>query len=112
MFLICRNSQLVHNPHIRAKLAQLVLLIAGVDDSLPSQGLLPTVSVTHKLMFVCIPAQFCRFPPCVQYRESHSDVFASHTCATKYLLPALMSIFIDIEFTGESMEFEDKFRKP
>ena len=52
MFLICRNSQLVHNPHIRAKLAQLVLLIAGVDDSSPSQDLLPTVSVAHKLMFV------------------------------------------------------------
>ena len=47
----------------------------------------------------------------MQYSESQHDLFASHSVATEHLLPAIMSIFIDIEFTGESMEFEDKFRK-
>lgn len=38
-------------------------------------------------------------------------MFGNHQVATDHLLPSLMSIFVDIEFTGESMEFEDKFRK-
>ena len=38
-------------------------------------------------------------------------MFANHRFASEHLLQALMSIFIDIEFTGESMEFEDKFSK-
>ena len=43
----CRNNSLVHNPHIRAKLAQLVLLIAGSGGSShQSRGLLPTVSLS------------------------------------------------------------------
>lgn len=37
------------------------------------------------------------------------DQFAQHELAKKHLLAALMSIFVDIEHTGESMEFEDKF---
>lgn len=48
----------------------------------------------------------------MQFSESQRQVFAGHHIAAKHLLPSLMSIFIDIEFTGESMEFEDKFRKP
>ena len=47
----------------------------------------------------------------LQYSESQRQVFGNHSIATQRLLPALMTIFIDIEFTGESMEFEDKFRK-
>lgn len=47
----------------------------------------------------------------LQYSESQRQVFGDHSIATRHLLPALMAIFIDIEFTGESMEFEDKFRK-
>lgn len=46
----CRSSSLVHNPHIRAKLAQLVLLIAGVGGS--SRELLPTVSLLHVLPYL------------------------------------------------------------
>lgn len=46
-----------------------------------------------------------------QYSDSQRQVFADHSVATLHLLPALMTIFIDIEFTGESMEFEDKFRE-
>jgi hypothetical protein len=45
----------VHNPHIRAKLAQLVLLIAGVGGS--SRGLQHTVSLLHVLaylQFICV----------------------------------------------------------
>lgn len=39
------------------------------------------------------------------------DLFSSHHLANKHLIAALMSIFVDIEHTGESMEFEDKFSK-
>ena len=46
-----------------------------------------------------------------QYSDSQRQVFADHSVANVHLIPALMTIFIDIEFTGESMEFEDKFRK-
>ena len=96
----------MHNPHIRAKLAQLVLLIAGVGGS-DSQGLLPTVSQpTPCFMFCTI---YCSLV--FQYSDSQRQVFADHRVATLHLLPALMTIFIDIEFTGESMEFEDKFRE-
>ena len=38
-------------------------------------------------------------------------MFESHEVASRHLFEALLKIFIDIEFTGESMEFEDKFRK-
>ena len=36
-------------------------------------------------------------------------VLDSHSLAKTHLLSSLLSIFIEIEFTGESMEFEDKF---
>ena len=35
----------------------------------------------------------------------------SHSIASRYLFQSLLTIFIDIEHTGDSMEFEDKFRK-
>jgi len=38
-------------------------------------------------------------------------LFESHQLASDHLLEAVLKIFIDIEFTGESMEFEDKFRE-
>jgi len=37
-------------------------------------------------------------------------LFESHQLASDHLLEAVLTIFIDIEFTGESMEFEDKFQ--
>ena len=102
LYIMCRSSSLVHNPHIRAKLAQLVLLIAGVGGD--SRGRQPTVSLLpvlcYSVWFTCVS----------QYSDSQRQVFADHSVATLHLLPALMTIFIDIEFTGESMEFEDKFR--
>ena len=60
-----------------------------------------------------IPYQSCIVCPSLvlQYSDSQRQVFGDHSVATQHLLPALMAIFIDIEFTGESMEFEDKFRK-
>ncbi len=39
------------------------------------------------------------------------ECFSSHQLARGHLIEALLNIFIDIEFTGESMEFEDKFRE-
>lgn len=36
-------------------------------------------------------------------------MFESHSLACKHLVEALLIIFIDIEFTGDSMEFEAKF---
>ena len=38
-------------------------------------------------------------------------LFESHDVARQHLIQALMAIFVDIEFTGDSMEFEAKFRK-
>lgn len=105
----CRSSSVVHNPHIRAKLAQLVLLIAGVGGSpRRAQGLLPSVSLLFGIVIILF---IFTMNLCFQYSDSQREVFASHHVATQHLLPALMTIFIDIEFTGESMEFEDKFRE-
>lgn len=39
------------------------------------------------------------------------DLFSKHSMASDHLMAALLSIFVDIEHTGESMEFEDKFGK-
>jgi len=47
----------------------------------------------------------------VQDLEFSRQVLDTHTLAKTYLLSSLLSIFIEIEFTGESMEFEDKFGK-
>ena len=41
--------------------------------------------------------------------DFQGDLFSSHHLASKHLVSALLSIFVDIEHTGESMEFEDKF---
>ena len=37
------------------------------------------------------------------------ELFSRHTMAREHLVTALFSIFVDIEHTGDSMEFEDKF---
>lgn len=37
------------------------------------------------------------------------DLFSKHSMARDHLMTALLCIFVDIEHTGESMEFEDKF---
>ena len=46
-----------------------------------------------------------------QFSLTQRDLFSSHKLASTHLIEALLNIFIDIEFTGESMEFEDKFRE-
>ncbi len=46
-----------------------------------------------------------------QFSEAQKKIFESHEVASSHLIEALLEIFIDIEFTGESMEFEDKFRE-
>lgn len=42
--------------------------------------------------------------------QMQRGVFESHDLASRHLIEALLRIFVDIEFTGESMEFENKFR--
>ncbi len=46
-----------------------------------------------------------------QFSLTQRALFSSHQLASTHLIEALLNIFIDIEFTGESMEFEDKFRE-
>lgn len=70
-----RSSSFVNNPHIRAKLAQLISFIIHKDEDIDLQ----------------------------------KEVFSTHRLAGGHLVTALLSIFVDIEHTGESMEFEDKF---
>lgn len=76
------SPQLIHNPHIRARLSQLLSLMMPREDT--PTGLIPA--------------------------ENQKALFESHLLASSHLIEALMTIFVDIEFTGESMEFEDKFQ--
>ena len=48
---------------------------------------------------------------CVQEEEPQQLLFEGHKVATAHLVRMLMRIFVDIEFTGDSMEFEAKFRE-
>ena len=48
---------------------------------------------------------------CVQEEEPQRMLFESHEVAAAHLVRMLMRIFVDIEFTGDSMEFEAKFRE-
>ena len=50
--------------------------------------------------------------PFAQFPDSQRSLFESHKLACEHLVEALLIIFIDIEFTGDSMEFEAKFGKP
>lgn len=47
----------------------------------------------------------------IQDTDIQRDLFSSNNVAREHLVTALLSIFVDIEHTGESMEFEDKFSK-
>lgn len=79
------SSKFIRNPHIRAKLAQLLHVMTQKSNG-GHQSLLPSFSDTQR------------------------ELFSSHKLASAHLIEALLRIFIDIEFTGESMEFEDKFQ--
>ena len=48
---------------------------------------------------------------CVQSSESHKALFEGHEVASAHLIEAVMRIFVDIEYTGDSLEFEAKFRE-
>ena len=72
-----RSSSLVHNPHIRAKLAQLVLLIAGVGSS--SRGLLPNVSLLH-VYLICNNSLMCFSTPTASVKCLLITVLQLSTC--------------------------------
>lgn len=79
------NSQLLHNPHLRAKLTQLLSLMIPQEEDETQQTIQPSVEIKKLL-------------------------FESHPIACGHLVESLLTIFIDIEHTGDSMEFEDKFQ--
>ena len=112
---------LVGNPHLRAKFAQLLALMIPPDEEEQGHGRNAIkdswvgVAVYNESML-----SFFAFSPffhlfldtysiCVQFLESQRSLFESHSLACKHLVEALLIIFIDIEFTGDSMEFEAKF---
>ncbi|XP_011405143.2 PREDICTED: ubiquitin conjugation factor E4 A-like [Amphimedon queenslandica] len=78
--------QLIANPHLRAKLTQLLSLMIETDDT-EQQGLMGSSFV-----------------------DDQRALFEQHEIAIRHLFPSLLMIFIDIEHTGDSMEFEDKFQ--
>ena len=43
--------------------------------------------------------------------ELQRSLFEKHKVASAHLIRVLMRIFVDIEYTGDSMEFEAKFRE-
>lgn len=48
----------------------------------------------------------------ITWSQFHREqVFANHQPAIEHLPITLLNLFIDIEFTGHSMEFEQKFGK-
>ena len=47
--------------------------------------------------------------PCVNIFFFSSLFQQGHTIAHKYLVPAIMQLYIDIEFTGSHTQFYDKF---
>ena len=88
ILLFMGNSDYLFNPHCRAMLAECLELL------LPTKG-------TGKSM----AASFLK-----QKRE---HLFTKHPCAI-YLTEALLNVFVSIEMTGASVQFEQKFnyRRP
>ncbi|KAJ7373174.1 Ubiquitin conjugation factor E4 A [Desmophyllum pertusum] len=88
-FVIYMGSpERVRNPHLRAKLAETLEALVPVQKNQNSAGLL---SVSPVNMF------------------NRQNAFLQHKVAPAYLPQALLQLFVDIEFTGHSMQFEQKF---
>ncbi|KAL9957844.1 hypothetical protein ACROYT_G034792 [Oculina patagonica] len=88
-FVIYMGSpERVRNPHLRAKLAETLEALVPVQKSQNNAGLL---SVSPVNMF------------------NRQKAFLQHKVAPAYLPRALLQLFCDIEFTGHSMQFEQKF---
>lgn len=88
-FVIYMGSpERVRNPHLRAKLAETLEALIPVNRSQNSSGLLSPSSVN---MF------------------NRQNAFLQHKIAPFYLPQALLQLFVDIEFTGHAMQFEQKF---
>lgn len=88
-FVIYMGSpERVRNPHLRAKLAETLEALVPIQRSENSSGLLSGSQVN---MF------------------NRQSAFLQHKVAPSYLPQALLQLFADIEFTGHSMQFEQKF---
>lgn len=88
-FVIYMGSpERVRNPHLRAKLAETLEALVPIQKSKNSSELL---SVPQANMF------------------NRQSAFLQHNVAPAYLPQALLQLFVDIEFTGHSMQFEQKF---
>jgi ubiquitin conjugation factor E4 A len=80
--VIFMKSHLLSNPHLRGKIAQVLSHLIPSNER--RSGLLDISDIQRV-------------------------VFESHSFANQHLFTSLLTIFIDIEHTGDSMEFEDKF---
>lgn len=88
-FVIYMGSpERVRNPHLRAKLAETLEALVPIQKSQNSSGLLSATSIN---MF------------------NRQNAFLQHKFAPAYLPQALLQLFVDIEFTGHAMQFEQKF---
>ena len=70
------------------------------DDNPEPQGLLRS-SVSHHHHHHIIIIIIIIF----QFVEGQKVLFENHAIAVRHLFPSLLMIFIDIEHTGDSMEF-------
>ncbi len=77
--------------------------LAKLLQVFPSQNVVPSLAAMMSLLYNALSSP--------QFSLTQKDLFSSHKLASTHLIEALLNIFIDIEFTGESMEFEDKFRE-
>jgi ubiquitin conjugation factor E4 A len=77
------NAQLVHNPHLRATIAEMLSLLIPQSKDTDLASMAQTMQRTR--------------------------LFENHLFAHSQLMRALLQVFIDIEFTGHAMQFEQKF---
>lgn len=88
-FVIYMGSpERVRNPHLRAKLAETLEALVPIQRSENSSGLLSGSQINML---------------------NRQSAFLQHEIAPAYLPQALLQLFVDIEFTGHSMQFEQKF---
>ncbi|XP_062518757.1 ubiquitin conjugation factor E4 A-like [Corticium candelabrum] len=78
------NAQYVRNPHLRANMAEMIHMLLPRVESL-NEGRSSVSSMAR------------------------SKMFAKHWFAHSHLAKSMMRAFIDIEFTGHAMQFEQKF---
>ncbi|XP_065193245.1 ubiquitin conjugation factor E4 A-like [Sycon ciliatum] len=84
------HKDLVRSPHLRAKLAECMVWLLPDNSFYSSQ-----VQSVDRMQLSTMTRQ---------------QLFATHSLAKRYLPMAILTVFVDIEFTGETEQFEQKFQ--